>query len=133
MIGMSAIDLEFTRSQFPAFSEPSLQGFAHFENAGGSYACGQAIEWLERYYRCTKVQPYHDFPPSQTAGEQMDAARQRMADWLNVGSDELHFGPSTRAAAGSWRESRKSLNCPPERSIIPTGFCATTATCLRPP
>jgi cysteine desulfurase family protein (TIGR01976 family) len=95
MIGMSAIDLEFTRSQFPAFSEPSLQGFAHFENAGGSYACGQAIEWLERYYRCTKVQPYYDFPPSQTAGEQMDAARQRMADWLNVGSDELHFGPST--------------------------------------
>lgn len=92
---MSALDLDFVRSQFPAFAEPSLAGFAHFENAGGSYACRQTIEWLERYYRQTKVQPYYDFAPSRAAGEQMDAARQRFAAWLNVGEDELHFGPST--------------------------------------
>jgi len=29
------------------------------------------------------------------AGEQMDAAKARMAAWLNVGQDEIHFGPST--------------------------------------
>lgn len=92
---MTALDLEFVRSQFPAFAEPSLEGFAHFENAGGSYACRQTIEWLERYYRRTKVQPYYDFEPSRTAGQQMDAAKQRLAAWLNVGADELHFGPST--------------------------------------
>jgi len=92
---VSALDLEFVRSQFPAFSEPSLAGFAHFENAGGSYACRQTIEWLDRYYRQTKVQPYYDFAPSRTAGRQMDAARDRLAGWLNVGADELHFGPST--------------------------------------
>ena len=90
-----ALDLEFVRSQFPAFTEPSLEGFAMFENAGGSYACRQSIEWLERYYRQTKVQPYYDFTASQTAGEQMDAARERMAAWLNVDTDALHFGPST--------------------------------------
>jgi len=95
MTDMSAIDLDFVRAQFPAFSEPSLEGFAHFENAGGSYACRQTIEWLERFYRQTKVQPYYDFPASSTAGEQMDAAKQRMAAWLNIGADELHFGPST--------------------------------------
>ena len=39
-----SLDLEFVRSQFPAFREPSLAGFAHFENAGGSYAAGQTIE-----------------------------------------------------------------------------------------
>ena len=89
------LDLDFVRAQFPAFSEPSLEGFAHFENAGGSYACKQAIDWLERYYRQTRVQPYYDFPASITAGEQMDAAKRRMAAWLNVGVDELHFGPST--------------------------------------
>jgi len=94
---MSNLDLEFARSQFPAFSEPSLEGFAHFENAGGSYACGQAIGWLDRYYRRTKVQPYYAFAPSREAGEQMDRAKQRMAAWLNVGEDELHFGPSTSA------------------------------------
>ena len=89
------LDLEFVRSQFPAFREPSLAGFAHFENAGGSYACGQTIAWLDRYYRQTKVQPYYAFAASAKAGEQMDASKERMAAWLNVGKDEIHFGPST--------------------------------------
>lgn len=89
------LDLDFVRSQFPAFREPSLAGFAHFENAGGSYAAGQTIDWLGRYYRETKVQPYYAFAASAKAGEQMDQARARMAAWLNVGKDELHFGPST--------------------------------------
>jgi len=92
---MKTLDLDFVRSQFPAFSEPSLEGFAHFENAGGSFACRQTIEWLDRYYRQTKVQPYYDFAPSAKAGLQMDAAKERMAAWLNVGQDELHFGPSS--------------------------------------
>ena len=92
---MTHLNLDFVRGQFPAFREPSLEGFAHFENAGGSYACGQTIEWLERFYRQTKVQPYYDFPASRLGGAQMDDARSRMAAWLNVGADELHFGPST--------------------------------------
>ncbi|GMR15245.1 MAG: aminotransferase class V-fold PLP-dependent enzyme [Gammaproteobacteria bacterium] len=92
---MTELDLKFIRSQFPAFSEPSLEGFAHFENAGGSYACGQVVEWLHRYYRETKVQPYYGFEPSRQAGEQMNQARTRMAAWLNVAPDEVHFGPST--------------------------------------
>jgi len=92
---MTKLDLAFVRSQFPAFSEPSLQGFAHFENAGGSYACGQVVERLHRYYLETKVQPYYGFEPSHRAGQQMDQARTRMAAWLNVAADEVHFGPST--------------------------------------
>ena len=92
---MTVLDLDFIRGQFPAFAEGSLQGFAHFDNAGGSYACRQTIEWLERYYRQTKVQPYNDYPASRLAGEQMDAAKERMAAWLNVAADELHLGPST--------------------------------------
>ncbi len=89
------IDLDFVRAQFPAFSEPTLAGFAHFENAGGSYACGQVIDRLGRYYRETKVQPYYAFAPSARAGELMDLAKSRMATWLNVGADEFHLGPST--------------------------------------
>lgn len=92
---MTQLDLEFVREQFPAFSEPSLEGFAHFENAGGSYACGQVIERLDRYYRRTKLQPNYDFAPSRTAGEEMALARKRMAAWLDVETNELHFGPST--------------------------------------
>jgi selenocysteine lyase/cysteine desulfurase len=92
---MTKLDLKFVRAQFPAFSEQSLQDFGFFENAGGSYTCGQVIETLEKYYKRTKVQPYYDFLPSRVAGEEMDRAKRRMAAWLNVSSDEVHFGPST--------------------------------------
>ena len=88
---MSTLELDFVRQQFPAFSEPSLRDFVHLENAGGSYASRQTIAWLERYYRQTKVQPNYPFAASTTAGEQMAAARERMAAWLNVGADEAAF------------------------------------------
>ncbi len=105
------LDLEFVRGQFPAFSEPSLEGFSHFENAGGSYACGPVIDRLHRFYRRTKVQPYYPFAPSAEAGRQMDAATVRMAAWLNVGADEIHFGPSTSqntyVLAQAFRQSLK--------------------------
>ncbi len=92
---MNKLDIEFVRSQFPAFAENSLQGFVHFENAGGSYACGQVVDLLHSYYRETKVQPYYGFEPSRRAGEQMDQSRTRLARWLNVETDEVHFGAST--------------------------------------
>ncbi len=92
---VTALDLEFVRSRFPAFSEPSLEGFAHFENAGGSYACRPVIEQLDRYYRRNKLQPYYPAAPSREGGELMDSARSRLANWLNIRPQELHFGPST--------------------------------------
>lgn len=87
--------MDFVRAQFPAFSEPSLQGQAFFENAGGSYACGQVIARLDRYYRQRKVQPYAPYAASEAAGAEMDEARARMAAILGVAADELSFGPST--------------------------------------
>jgi len=92
---LPSLDLSFVRSQFPAFSEPSLKDWAFFENAGGSYACAPVIERLTRFYRETKVQPYGPFPASKRGGEEMDEARARLAGYLNVPADEVHFGPST--------------------------------------
>ncbi|MCC7198091.1 MAG: aminotransferase class V-fold PLP-dependent enzyme [Gammaproteobacteria bacterium] len=94
---MIDLDLDFVRAQFPAFSDPALEGFAYFENAGGSYACGQVIERLGRFYRENKLQPYYPSAPSIRAGEQMDQSKQRLAEWLGIAVDELHFGPSTSA------------------------------------
>jgi cysteine desulfurase family protein (TIGR01976 family) len=91
----TAYDLDFVRAQFPAFSEPGLAGFAHLENAGGSWTCRQVNERLERFYRESKLQPYYPSAPSTRGGEEMDESRTRMAAWLNVSPDELHFGPST--------------------------------------
>ena len=92
---MTKLDIDFVRQQFPAFSEPSLAGFAHFENAGGSYACAQMIDALHHYYTTTKVQPYYCFEPSIGAGQEMTRARERMGSWLNVAPDEVHFSAST--------------------------------------
>ena len=92
---MPEFDADFIRGQFPAFSEPSLAGWAFFENAGGSYPCGQVVHRLREYYEQTKVQPYGAYPASQSAGAAMDRAYARLAGWLNVGEDEVHFGPST--------------------------------------
>ncbi|HEU0223734.1 MAG TPA: aminotransferase class V-fold PLP-dependent enzyme [Paracoccaceae bacterium] len=92
---MTALDIGFVRAQFPAFSEPALAGQAFFENAGGSYTCRPVVERLNRYYRERKVQPYGAYAASRLAGEEMDEARARLAAMLNVGPEELHFGPST--------------------------------------
>ncbi|MDF1718193.1 MAG: aminotransferase class V-fold PLP-dependent enzyme [Antarcticimicrobium sp.] len=89
------LDIDFVRAQFPAFSEPVLQGQAFFENAGGSYTCAPVIDRLTRYYTQRKVQPYAPYEASRLAGEEMDEARARMAAILGVETDELSFGPST--------------------------------------
>ena len=89
------LDIQFIRSQFPAFSEPSLEGWAFFENAGGSYPCQQVIDRLTDFYMKNKVQPYYPYPASMKGGELMDEAYNRMAGYLNVDPAEVHFGPST--------------------------------------
>lgn len=89
------LDPDLIRAEFPAFREPSLEGWAFFENAGGSYTSQQVLGRLEHYYRATKVQPYGFYPASREAGAAMDLAHRRMAQALNVGMDWIHFGPST--------------------------------------
>ncbi|KPQ08420.1 MAG: Selenocysteine lyase [Rhodobacteraceae bacterium HLUCCA12] len=91
------LDIDFVRAQFPAFDEPSLQGQAFFENAGGSYTCRPVIDRLTRYYHSRKVQPYGPYAASQLAGDEMDEARTRLAAMMGVETDELSFGPSTTA------------------------------------
>ncbi len=89
------LDLNFVRAQFPAFSEPTLEGWAFFENAGGSYPCRQFIDRLYNFYMKNKVQVHYPYPASTLAGELMDASYERMASYLNVDATEIHFGPST--------------------------------------
>ncbi len=92
---MTPLDSKFVRGQFPAFEEPSLNGWGFFENAGGSYTCRQVISSLNDFYTRTKVQPYYNYPASQQAGAAMDESYSRLAAYLNVSEDEVQFGPST--------------------------------------
>ena len=89
------LDVAFARSHFPAFSDPSLDGWAFFENAGGSYTCGQVIERLTDFYTRCKVQPYAPYPAAQKDGSMMDESYRRLAEYLNVDLTEVNFGPST--------------------------------------
>ncbi|MEM7506115.1 MAG: aminotransferase class V-fold PLP-dependent enzyme [Pseudomonadota bacterium] len=92
---MTTLDLDFVRAQFPAFDQPELEGWAFFENAGGSYPCRHVIDRLFEAYTKAKIQPYWSFPGSSRMGEMMDESRTRLAVALGVAEDEVHFGPST--------------------------------------
>jgi cysteine desulfurase family protein (TIGR01976 family) len=91
------LDPDLIRAEFPAFSQPNLEGWAFFENAGGSYASRQVLDRLTSYYLRHKVQPYGFYPASREAGQLMDTAHRRIAQALNVSHDWIHFGPSTSA------------------------------------
>ena len=112
------LDLGFVRRQFPAFAEPSLSGQAFFENAGGSYPCGAVVSRLGEYYRRLKVQPYYDFPASTEAGEWMDAARVRLAEYLGVTPPEVHFGPSTSQNTYVLAQAFRTLLKPGDEIIV---------------
>lgn len=89
------MDPAFVRAHFPAFAEPELEGWAFFENAGGSYVCQPVIDRLFDVYTKRKLQPYWGFPAATRLGEMMDESRTRLAGALNVAEDEVSFGPST--------------------------------------
>jgi selenocysteine lyase/cysteine desulfurase len=89
------LDIDFVRSHFPAFREPSLVGWSFFENAGGSYMCQQVIDRLMTFYTQTKVQPGYPYPASTEAANRMEESYARLSAYLNIDEDELTFGPST--------------------------------------
>ena len=89
------LDINFVREQFPAFLKNGLKDKAFFENAGGSYACVQVINRLNRFYNEKKVQPYGAFEASVSGGNEMDEARVGLARYLGVKGCEVSFGPST--------------------------------------
>ncbi len=112
------LDIDFVRSNFPAFCEPSLEGQAFFENAGGSYTCGQVIDRLTRFYRSRKVQPYAPYEASSLAGEEMDEARTRLAKVMGVESDEVSFGPSTTQNTYVLAKAFRQFMSPGEAIIV---------------
>jgi len=95
MAGETTLDVDFVRSQFPAFSHPETGRWAHLENAGGSYVPVQVIDKVTDLFSFHKTQPGWDFAPSARAGEAIERSRRLMASTFNADPDEIHFGPST--------------------------------------
>ena len=92
---MISLDIDFVRSQFPAFSHQDSKKWAHLENAGGSYVPLHVIKILSDFYTNSKVQPYWNFGPSSRAGLAMDRAIEIIPSTFNAKPEQIHFGPST--------------------------------------
>ena len=89
------LDIEFVRSQFPAFKDPLCKDWSFFENAGGSYVPKTVIDRLSNFMTSTKVQPYAQYPMSKIAGNEMDQAIKLFASIINAKENEILIGGST--------------------------------------
>ena len=94
---MTALPLDPARLRalFPAFAEPSLQGQAFFENAGGSYTAQSVLDRLEHF--------------SPTAAEPEVAVHVAGWPWRSVGCVRAPAGarggvrvPWVRVRIDSW-------------------------------
>ena len=77
------LDINYVRSQFPAFKNSLSKDWAFFENAGGSYVPKNVINKLSEFMTATKVQPYAEYDMSKIAGENMDRATKLFAQMIN--------------------------------------------------
>ena len=95
MLDNIKLDIEYVRSQFPAFQDPLSRDWSFFENAGGSYVPRNVIEKLNEFMISTKVQPYAEYPMSKIAGDNMDKATNLFANMINAKNNEILIGGST--------------------------------------
>ena len=87
-----ALDLDYVRGQFPALAD----GFAYFDNAGGSLVLGRVADRVRDYLLTTSVQTGASYPQSQRAVARLREARSRIALMLNAARpEEIVLGPST--------------------------------------
>ncbi len=89
------LDINFVRSQFPAFEDSLCKNWSFFENAGGSYVPQQVVDRLNKFMISNKVQPYAEYPMSKIAGINMDKATELFANMINASSKEIIIGGST--------------------------------------
>ena len=89
------LDINFVKSQFPAFKDNTCKDWSFFENAGGSYVPNQVVNRLNEFMISSKVQPYADYAMSKIAGENMDLATELFAKMINAKNKEIIIGGST--------------------------------------
>ena len=89
------LDIDYVRSQFPAFNDSLAKDWSFFENAGGSYVPRNVIDKLTKFMTSTKVQPYAEYPMSKIAGNNMDKATKYFSQMINAQENEILVGGST--------------------------------------
>jgi cysteine desulfurase family protein (TIGR01976 family) len=113
-----SLDLAFVRSQFPALAD----GFAYFDNAGGSLVLRSVAERISEYLLTTSVQTGASYEHSRRASERLLEARSKIA--LLVGAnrpEEIVLGPSTTILAQFLARAMEG-SLKPGDEIIVTNF-----------
>lgn len=86
------LDLDHVRNQFPALGD----GWAYFDNAGGSQVLRSVAERVSDYLLTTSVQTGASYETSLRATERLAEARSRIALLFNARrAEEVVFGAST--------------------------------------
>ena len=112
------LDIDYVRSQFPAFKDPLSKNWTFFENAGGSYVPKNVIDKLTEFMTSTKVQPYAQYPMSKIAGENMDKATELFAKMINAKNNEILIGGSTSINLYVLSNALKSFIRPGDEIIV---------------
>jgi cysteine desulfurase family protein (TIGR01976 family) len=113
-----SLDLAFVRSQFPALAD----GFAYFDNAGGSLVLRNVAERISEYLLTTSVQTGAGYEHSQRATGRLMEARAKIARLLGAErAEEIVFGPSTTVLAQFLSRAMES-GLKPGDEIVVTNF-----------
>ncbi len=112
------LDIDYVRSQFPAFKDPLSKDWSFFENAGGSYVPQNVIDKLTEFMTSTKVQPYAEYPMSKIAGENMDKATKLFAKMINAKKNEILIGGSTSINLYVLSNALKNIIKPNDEIIV---------------
>ena len=110
-----ALDLDFVRNQFPALSD----GFAYFDNAGGSAVLKTVADRVHDYLTTTSVQTGASYTHSQRASQRLAQARARFA--LMVGAtrpEEIVIGPSTTVLCQNLARALRRLLRPGDEIVV---------------
>lgn len=87
-----ALDIEKVRARFPALKD----GFAYFDNAGGSLVLREVAERVSEYLLTTSVQTGASYSHSVRASERLHESRKKIARLVNAARpEEIVLGPTT--------------------------------------
>lgn len=110
-----SLDVAFARSQFPALED----GFAYFDNAGGSLVLRNVAERISEYLLTTSVQTGASYEHSQRASSRLQESRAKIARLLGASRpEEIVLGPSTTVLAQFLARAMESQLRPGDEVIV---------------
>jgi cysteine desulfurase family protein (TIGR01976 family) len=112
------LDLTFVRSQFPALAD----GFAYFDNAGGTVVLQSVADRVRDYLLTSSVQTGASYAHSQRAVAMLTAARARIATMVGVTRpEEIVIGPSS-TVLGQFLARAMLSRLKPGDEVVVTAF-----------